>query len=60
MKEWEGRPKDRDYVRVALARGLVDPVWVRALLSETPIEPEHRQRIEQQVETDAREVSSRQ
>jgi hypothetical protein len=53
-----GREKDRAYVRAALAHGLVDVDRLLALLAMTPIDPHHRELLENLVRTDADEVAS--
>lgn len=51
-----GRDKDRDYVRTVLRHALVDASWVLELLDETPIDPEHRERLRRLISADAKAV----
>lgn len=53
-----GREKDRSYVRTALAHGLVEAARVIELLAVTPIDAEHRKRLETLVRADADAVAS--
>lgn len=48
-----GREKDRDYVRLALAHGLVRAVVLLERLSTLPVEDGHRELIRQQIAADA-------
>jgi hypothetical protein len=48
-----GRPKDRDYVRVALRQALVEASVLLERLALTPIDVEARERIARQIEADA-------
>ncbi len=48
-----GRPKDRDYVRVALRQALVEASVLLERLALTPIDAEARDRIARQIEADA-------
>jgi hypothetical protein len=54
-----GREKDRDYVRAALAHGLVDASVILALLALTPLDAKHRALLEMIVRADAKGVAPR-
>jgi hypothetical protein len=47
-----GREKDREYVRAAVRHGLVDRETLLERVGETPIEPERRRHIAEQIATD--------
>ena len=48
-----GREKDREYVRVAIRNGLVDPPVLLERLAVTAVDPDTRERIARQIEADS-------
>ena len=48
-----GREKDREYVRVAIRNGLVDPAVLLERLAVTAVDPGTRERIARQIEADS-------